>query len=75
MAKGYVADEALGFFTKYFNLYPHSTRRMWDPEEELSVLPEVLLGAHQSLKLSGAHLDQIHEYVVTHNVHTSELLR
>lgn len=28
MAQGYAADEALGFCTEYFDLYPHSTRRM-----------------------------------------------
>ena len=35
MAVGYNVDKALGFCTKYFKLYPHSKRRIWDNEEEL----------------------------------------
>lgn len=75
MAQGYATDEALGFCTEYFDLYPHSTRRMWDLDEELSVSGELLLGAHRSVKLGRRELDQIHEHVISHNIHTSELLR
>lgn len=75
MAQGYVADEALGFCTEYFDLYLHSTRRMWDPDEELGVSGELLLGGHKSVKLGRAELEQIQEHVISHNVHTAELLR
>lgn len=51
MAHGYAADEALGFCTEYFDLYPHSTRRMWDPDEELGVSGELLLGGHRNVRL------------------------
>jgi hypothetical protein len=30
MASGYFIDESLGFFTKYFALYPHTRCRVWD---------------------------------------------
>lgn len=75
MAQGYDPDEALGFCTEYFDLYSHSTQRMWEPDEELSVSGELLLGAHRNVKLGRLELDQIHDHVISHNIHTAELLR
>jgi hypothetical protein len=34
MASGYMYDEALGFCTKYFTLYPHTRHHIWDVNEE-----------------------------------------
>lgn len=75
MAQGYAVDEALGFCTEYFDMYPHSTRRIWDPEEELRDSGELVEGAHHSVTLSHAELEELHDHVITHSVHTAELLQ
>lgn len=74
MAEGYATDEALGFCTKYLDMYPHSTRRIWDPKEELRDSGEMVEGAHQSLTISQGELEELHDYIITHSVHTAELL-
>jgi hypothetical protein len=43
-ALGYIYDEALGFWTKHFTLYPHNERHMWDLNEEEHDAGEVLHG-------------------------------
>lgn len=73
MAQGYAVDEALGFCTEYFEMYPHHSRRMWDSEEELRDSGELLEGAHQRLTLSQSEVEEIHEHVITHSIHTAEL--
>lgn len=75
MASGYVVDEALGFCTEYFSLYRHTQRRIWDLEQELRDTSEVVIGKPKRIVLSGAEMTQIHEYVITHSVHTAELFR
>lgn len=67
-------DRTLGFCTEYFDMYPHSSRRMWDSEEELRDSGELLEGAHQNVTLSQSEADEIHEHVISHSVHTAELL-
>jgi hypothetical protein len=52
MAMGYMYDEALGFCTKYFSLYKHTQRRIWDPKEELVDVGEVLQGRPRTKTLS-----------------------
>jgi hypothetical protein len=52
MAMGYMYDDALGFCTKYFSLYKHTERRMWDPKEELVDVGEVLQGMPRIKTLS-----------------------
>ncbi len=44
MAFGYIYDEALGFYTKYFALYLHTCCCMWDINEEEVDIDEVLEG-------------------------------
>ena len=34
MANGYVAEEALDFCTKYFNIWTYTNRHVWDNEDE-----------------------------------------
>lgn len=75
MATGYMIEESLGFCTKYFSLYPHTRRRMWDPEEEMRDSGEVLLGRSTPKRLSYQALVHAHDYVIKNSVHTSELLR
>jgi hypothetical protein len=42
MASGYMYDETLGFYTKYFALYLHMCCRMWDTNEKEANIGEVL---------------------------------
>jgi hypothetical protein len=42
MAFGYMYDETLGFYTKYFALYLHMCYRMWDTNEKEANIGEVL---------------------------------
>lgn len=74
MASGYVADEALGFCKEYFQLYSHSSRRIWDLDQELRDSGEVLLGPGSNYTLSELEISQIHDYVLRHSVHSAELL-
>ena len=75
MATGYMIEESLGFCTEYFSLYPHTRRRMWDPEEEMRDNGEVLLGRGVPKTLPHHMLLHAHDYVTKHSIHTSELLR
>ena len=74
MASGYVVDEALGFCTEYFQLYSHTSRQIWDPDEELRESGEVLIGRVTNYSLSELEIEQIHDYVLRHSVHSAELL-
>lgn len=56
-------------------MYPHSSRRVWDSDEELGDSGELLLGAHNAVTLGRSELEQIHEHVIAHSVHTAELLK
>ena len=74
MATGYMIDESLGFCTEYFELYEHAKSRVWDAEEELKDSGECLLGRPLVKHLTDTELEQIHEYVITHSIHTEGLL-
>ena len=73
MASGYAVDEALGFVTEFFQEYAHSTRRIWDPEEEAKDTGEVLPRNRKGVRLSRESIEMLHEYITTHSVHTAEL--
>lgn len=73
MASGYAIDESLGFVTEYFALFPHTRRRVWDWEEEQRNEGELLIGKASVKVLDEEEIEQIHEYVITHSVHTQEL--
>jgi hypothetical protein len=75
MAMGYTWDASLGFITEFLDLYPHTRRRMWDPNEEEMVAGEVLQGAATTKTLTGVEQSSIHDYVVHNYEATQELLR
>jgi hypothetical protein len=56
MASSYMYEEALGFCTNNFALYPHTQHRMWDPNEEEKDNNEVLEGWAQFKSLSMVEL-------------------
>ena len=75
MAMGYSWDASLGFITEFLDLYPHTRRRMWDPNEEEMVAREVLQGAASTKTLTGVEQSAIHDYVLHNYEATQELLR
>ncbi len=75
MVMGYMYDEALGFCTEYFSLYKRTQRRMWDLEEELADVGEVLQGMPRTKTLSNQELHLIHEYVLMNSVATQALIQ
>ena len=75
MALGYSTNKAFGFCTKYMTFYPHSMRRVWDADKESRVSGEVVQGSWKRHKLIAIEIEDIHEYVITHSIHTSELYR
>jgi hypothetical protein len=68
MAFGFMYDEALGFCTKYFALYPHTHRHMWDANEKEVDISEVLERHVQFKRLNAMELEAIHEHVITNSV-------
>lgn len=75
MAMGYTWDASLGFITEYLDLYPHTRRRMWDPNEEEMVAGEVLQGAARTKTLTTEEQSAIHDYVLHNSEAMQELLR
>jgi hypothetical protein len=75
MAMGYTWDASLGFITEYLDLYPHTRRRMWDPNEEEMVAGEVLQGAARTKTLTTVEQNAIHDYVLHNSEATQELIR
>ena len=75
MAKGYVADEALGFCTEYLNLQEHTKRHIWESEEEEGMRASVVQGRGRVFTLSEDELFRAHNYVVMHHGRTTHLRR
>jgi hypothetical protein len=75
MAKGYVAEEALGFCTEYLNLEQYTKRHIWESEEEESQRASVVEGAGRVYNISDAELDRAHSYVIMHHGCTEEMRR
>ena len=64
IANAYMYDEALGFCTEYLKLYPHTRRRIWDDEEELSVCGELLEGKASPRELTSEERRGIHSWII-----------
>ncbi len=63
IASSYMYDKELGFCTKYFALYLHTTHHIWDANEEEADVGE-LLSRNKALKwLSPMEMETIHSYV------------
>lgn len=75
MAKGYVAEEALGFCTEYLNLHQFTKRHIWEAEEEESQRASVVEGAGRVFNISEAELDRAHNYVIMHHGCTEDMRR
>ena len=75
MAKGYAAEEALGFCTEYLNLQDHTKRHIWESEEEEGMKASVVEGRGRVFNMSEAELLRAHKYVVMHHGRTVDFRR
>ena len=75
MAKGYVAEEALGFCTEYLNLYQYTKRHIWEADEEESLRASVVEGGGRVYNISEAELKRAHTYVIMHHSCTEDMRR
>jgi hypothetical protein len=75
MAKGYVAEEALGFCTEYLNLQQYTKRHIWEAEEEESQRASVVEGGGRVYNISEAELERAHTYVIEHHGCTEDMRR
>ena len=75
MAKGYVAEEALGFCTEYLNLQQYTKRHIWEAEEEESLRASVVEGAGRVYNISEAELQRAHTYVISQHACTEAMRR
>ena len=75
MAKGYAAEEALGFCTEYLNLQDHTKRHIWESEEEEGMKASVIEGRGRVFNMSEAELLRAHKYVVMHHGRTVDFRR
>ena len=75
MATGYSLDEALGFVTSHISNFPHSSRQMWDNDEEPGISGEVPEGAATRKILTDVELRQIHNFVISNSEDTTKYQR
>ena len=75
MAKGYAAEETLGFCTEYLQLEKHIGRHICDAEEGECTRASVVEGQGHVFLLSGAELERVHTYVIGHHAHREEMRR
>jgi hypothetical protein len=75
MAKGYVAEEALGFCTEYLNLAQYTKRHIWEVEEDESLRASVVEGAGRVWNMTEVEMERAHTYVLSHHACTSGMRR
>ena len=75
MAIGYMYEEALGFVTEHFRLYPVPARILWDMEEAPEDISEVLEGRGREVHWEDEELKQLHDFLIRHSKVTDPLLR
>jgi hypothetical protein len=75
MAKGYVAEEALGFCTEYLKLHQYTKRHIWEADEEESMRAFVVQGRGRVFNMSAAELERAHTYVILHHGCTEDMRR
>ena len=75
MATGYSLDEALGFVTSHLRDFPHSSRRIWDNDEEPGISGEVPEGAATRKRLTDVELRQLHNFVISNSEDTAPYQR
>lgn len=66
MAMGYMYEEALGFVTEHFRLYPVAARLIWDMDKDDQDSGEVLEGNGRSKHWGDEDLKELHEHIIRH---------
>jgi hypothetical protein len=74
IAMGYMYDEVLRFCIKYSSLYEHMQRKMWDLDEELANVGEVIQGKATTITLNNQELRLIDEYVLMNSIAIQTLI-
>ena len=75
MAKGYVAEEALGFCSEYLNLRQYTNRHIWEAGEDESLRASVVEGAGRVYNLAEAEVERAHTYIIMHHGCTEQMRR
>ena len=75
MAMGYMYEEALGFVTEHFRLYPVSARLIWDLEEDEQDCGEVLENRGHEVHWDDSDLMELHEAIIRNSNVTDNLYR
>jgi hypothetical protein len=69
IAQGYQVEEALGFITEYMRDYNITSRRVWDDQEEPSMVDEILEGKGKPKLLSEGLRNAMHDFVLDNASH------
>ena len=75
MAMGYMYEEALGFVTEHFMLYPAAARVIWSMDEDERDCGEVLEGRGKERHCNDVELRGIHDHIIRHCDITDPYLR
>lgn len=74
IAQGYMFEEAIGFATEHFQMYPGAVRTMWSIDEDDKDSGEVLEGNPQERVWERPALQEVHEHIIRHSAVTSPFL-
>ena len=75
MAMGYMMEEALGFVTDHFGMYPGRARVIWTMEEDEKDAGEVLEGNDTDVVWSELDIQEVHDHIITHSTITESMFR
>ncbi|KAG0571795.1 hypothetical protein KC19_VG043200 [Ceratodon purpureus] len=75
IAMGYIMEEALGFVTEHFRLYPVRARVIWEMEDDERESGEVLEDKGLKRRWPEEELIQLHEHIINHSIITESLYR
>ena len=75
MAMGYMYEEALGFVTEHFRMYPIAARLIWDMDEDEQDSGEVLEGHAKKRRWDDDELHGLHEFIIRNSDVTDGLYK
>lgn len=75
IAMGYMFEEALGFVTEHFRMYPGLARVIWDLEEDERDNNEVFEGKPREVIWEDVDLLSVHDHIIRHSLLTEDLFR
>ena len=75
IAMGYIMEEALGFVTEHFRLYPVRARVIWEMDDDERQTGEVLEGKGIKRRWTEGELEELHEHIIRHSIITEGFYR